>query len=213
MKIEKVSGESSHLATPSCGWCIGGKITLFVLDVLAIGSVHLPATSHVRGGLTRHRSALCIVVGGCSWALHAVVAGSTCRPSAQCVVVTGPYSSSLVGLFSVVGSRSRLTHRRWNVARPYSFSLGLVVVSVLLFVVGSVPSFWHHSRNHGGGGLVMSSSIRWCWAKRRRWEYVVRGKEEREERRKRTTTLVVVRFGNVLSGPPISWVPLVYIIP
>ena len=39
------------------------EMVVFMLDVLAIGSVHLPATSHLRSGLTRHRSALCIVVG------------------------------------------------------------------------------------------------------------------------------------------------------
>ena len=40
------------------------EVVVFMLDVLAIGSGHLLMTSHLCSGLTGHRLALCIVVGG-----------------------------------------------------------------------------------------------------------------------------------------------------
>jgi hypothetical protein len=163
-----------------------GRITLFVLDVLAMGSIHLPATSHVHSGLTRYRSVLCIVVGA-SLGPPAVVRRYACRR----LVVTGPYSSSLVGPLVVVrryASSSGHPRRRWVVTWPVLVVVGgpihrRWVVEGILIVVGTllgptcvhwvsslldcptlrrwvlVPSCWRHSRDHGGGGVVVSYSI------------------------------------------------------
>jgi hypothetical protein len=69
-----------------------------VLDVLAIGSAHLPATSHVRSGLTRHRSALCIIVGASLSPLVVVVGLSLARTRrALLVFIRQVLVSSLLG--------------------------------------------------------------------------------------------------------------------
>ena len=122
-----------------------GKITLFVLDVLAMGSVHLPVTLHVRSGLTRHRSVLCIVVG--------TLLGPARHRSALCIVVglslrlpTGPYSS-LVGPLVVIrcyaswsGCHLARTRRCWW---AHSSSLGRG--QGLLIVIGTSlsPTCFH----------------------------------------------------------------------
>jgi len=113
-----------------------------VLDVLEMGSLHLPATSHVHSGHIRHRSALCAVVGvslgplvivwhyalslGCCWA-HLSSFGAMHRRW----VVTGPYSS-LLGL--LVGSNLARTHRCWWAHSP-SLSRG----QGLLIIIGMSP--------------------------------------------------------------------------
>ena len=103
-----------------------------MLDVLAIGSAHLTATSHVRSGLTRHRSAPRIIVGASlgsrrrRWA-HLSSFGAMRRRW----VVTGPYSL-LLGL--LVGSNLACTCRRWWAHSP-SLSHG----QGLLIIIGMSP--------------------------------------------------------------------------
>jgi len=124
-----------------------------VLDLLAIGSAHIPTTPNIHSGLTRHRSALCIIIGAslgsachCHWPVLIITGGPIRRCLAVCVII-GPSSSSLgyhlactchwwaywltlgrgQGLLIVVGTP------------PGPFSLGLVIagLSYSLSVVGS----------------------------------------------------------------------------
>jgi len=128
-----------HLRNLSLDKRLSGLLKQFEVVItasifLAHGLIVYSSAKCQEGPYVRCRISRCYWPGNLSWCRTlSPFFGAMCR----CWVVTDPYSSSLVGPFAVVGSRSGLTHRRWNVARPYSFSLGLVVVSVLLFVVGS----------------------------------------------------------------------------
>ena len=132
------------------------EMVVFMFNMLAIGLVHLPATSHLRSGLTHHHSALCIVIGASLgqlvivrhyalllrhlWANLSLFStlchhqtdtalyslGPTCHQSALCVIIR---PSSLVGSFIVIGSWSGPYHCQ-NITGPYSFSLGLIVVGL-----------------------------------------------------------------------------------
>ena len=144
------------------------EMVVFMFDVLAISSVHLPATSHVRSGLTRHRLALCIIVGASLGPLS--LFGAMCR----CWIVTASYSSSLVGPLVIIqrhASSSGHPHRRWVVTWPVlvviggpihhhrvavrAYSSSLERHQVRLVFIGSrcptlrrwvlVPSCWRHS--------------------------------------------------------------------
>ena len=121
-----------------------------MLDLLAIGSAHIPATSNVRSGLTRHRSALCIVVGAslgsachCHWPVLVVTGGPIRRRSAVCVII-GPSSSSL-------GYHLARTCRWW----AYWLTLGRG--QGLLIVVGTPPGPF--SLGLVVAGLSYSSSV------------------------------------------------------
>jgi len=154
-----------------------------MFDVLAIGSVHLPATSHVRSGLTRDRSALCIVVGAslgpfvvvrryvslldCHCLVLVVAGGPTCHHSAPCVVV-GPSSSSghprrrailVVGPSSSLGCHLARTRRRWW---AHSSSSGRGQGLLIVFGTSPGPTYFHwvslsYSSSLGPRSLMLAS--------------------------------------------------------
>jgi len=140
---------------------------VFMFDVLAISSVHLPATSHVRSGLTRHHSALCIVVGAllgpfvvvrryvlllhCHCLVLVVAGGPTCHHSAPCIVV-GPSSSSL-------GCHLAHTRRRWW---AHSSSSGRGQGLLIVFGTSPDPTCFHwvslsYSSSLGPRSLMLAS--------------------------------------------------------
>ena len=149
-----------------------------MLDVLATGSLHLPAISHVRSGFTRHRSALCMIVGASlgplvvvrryagptchRWSLYVVhwpvlivAGGPTCRRSALCVVV-GPSFLSL-------GYHLTRTRRHW-----WAHSLSLGCGQGLLIVVGTSPGptrFHWVSSSLGCPTLRRWALVPMCWRK------------------------------------------------
>ena len=107
-----------------------------MLDVLEMGSLHLPATSHVRSGHIRHRSALCAVVG----------------VSLGPLVVVRRYASSLGCRWAHLSSFGAM-HRRWVVTGPYSSLLGLLVSSNL---ARTRSRWWAHSPSLSRGqGLLI----------------------------------------------------------
>jgi len=141
-------------------------MVVFMFDVLAIGSVHLPATSHVRSGLTRDRSALCIVVGAslgpfvvvrryvslldCHCLVLVVAGGPTCHHSAPCVVV-GPSSS--------LGCHLARTRRRWW---AHSSSSGRGQGLLIVFGTSPGPTYFHwvslsYSSSLGPRSLMLAS--------------------------------------------------------
>jgi len=80
-------------------------------------------------------SALCVVVGLSlprtrrRWWAHLSSFGAMCRRRAILVIFglsLGPYSSSLVGPFIIIGSWSGPTHRLWNVTGFDLFLLGQI---------------------------------------------------------------------------------------
>jgi hypothetical protein len=160
-----------------------------------MGSLHLPATSHIRSGLTRHHSALCVVIGaslgllivvrpassslvgslvvvpryasllGCHWPVLVVAGGPPCRRSALCVIV-GPSSSSLG--CHLARTCHRCGSRSGPTHRHWNIT-GPYSFSLGLVVVGS--SFPHAGVIRVamvGVGWSVSYSICHCWVKRRR---------------------------------------------
>ena len=104
-----------------------------MLDVLVIGSAHLPATLHICSGLIRHLLALCIVVGAllgsaccCHWPILVITGGPICCHLAACMVI-GPSSLSL-------DCHLAHTHHCW-----WAYWLSLGQAQGLLIIIGMSP--------------------------------------------------------------------------
>ena len=138
-------------------------------------------------------------------------------------VVTGPYSSSLVGPFAIVGSWSGPTHRHWNVARPFIRSHSCRVV--LLFIIGS--SFLHSGIIHvamvgvGWSCLIRCTSVgqnvgiehmsegwarkTWLTRIRRHFGWVIRVLELPQVHRQRTTCCPKPHFYTSVCRHKLRW--------